>query len=1101
MKNKLSSLMTFFSWIIIFQLALGSTLVDVAKAQEATQVLTQSIVTNQDARMAIADAVVDPAISAIAADTTFPRELDLSSNDPIVDQDPFFQNAQSWGQITGQVSGELAFSNDGQVSQIKLPFQNKVWKLKAPIHPIFATSDYVFFAANAGSDIFSASSNDGADFGEGIFYVPYNELLASSAQEEKIPVYFFPMPGTGWQATAKADVLVTEIPQHDIVVFTDTQGAPLPVKVEDLKSIAKVESVNFMMAQSMAMQAAIDKLKANKSQIESVRQNFINNLQTLSKAALKEDEKSFSRAHESIANSFGQVLTSMKSVLGTTKLTLPRGSTAGFGMLFTGFDLDKSNQSTIFANYQQTKLEKWRTAFLQVLGINTAHADAELTRVLIGVSIVLAKCAFIFSVGTALRYTVLRQKIKERMGVSGIGKNGFQVNLTVFAQSLTFVAQFPYVTSTNTIEYIMDRAGTAENGRIRKLFNATFGYSRKINNKTPVNHKTLIYGVGILGFVDTALVAFQQYMVIPWIVSGLVVIFPGLASRAEAAWGMGGNMALYNLIAVIGNLTAYISSGAYAYANQVQEISTNDALRIVADEMRKEGVNPDDPINKRLFDTRVKKMVRASLNSKGLPDERAFLFDANSFYQSIQGFFGYKPTDKSNPEEYYAVLRQGLVLRALNNAIVVAQDTKNERALVVLKGAKEDFSLVEKFKSDPSAFLTPTKIKEVAERYRNVRQELTSFTFTGGPSDRITKLGNWRNKGSNAGVRSAAQIYRKEFFSLMEIKEVAVSVGTQTAQDISPEALDPSLREGRFARWQLKRAITKANEKFVAQFKVDPIELFGESGDAAQANLRTQWEKLYRSELVSLVGLRPDSTETQLMADVEAETESLFKVRLESNASLKTYLATLSAYERARVTEIYRTDVFVQKYVDATIKTEKVPPHSPAQPGIFQGLRQTQLVRQNKVLTSGLRFMEGLFSDTRYQRGLKNLLFRTIPLVEDMVAGNLREIRRTPVEGTFGYLYNRVIWAAVLPYKQWGVQRLFRGSTISGPWATTNRILTKIGFKPGENAKGMLSYGVIGSFATFTGGIFFGLFSEDILRGVTKAIDSCSAVLSKIIPF
>lgn len=1094
------NLSAFLCLMIVFQIIFQPVVAEMALANSPTDANSMTSTSynvngnSADVKLAVADAVIDPAITDILADKTFPLGLDLSPNDPIVDQDPFYLNSQSWKkQIRSSTSDageeDAAFTQSGDSTFIALAGIQKIWQLRAPIHPVFKTDEFIFFSANADSDLFARVQ------GAGLFFVSYNQLISASVKSENIPVHFFPMPGSGWQTTHSKEISGSEIPHRDIVVFQNTEGLSLPILTADLRAMVKVQSLNMTLATSLAMDEAIAKLDHESPKLEEARHRLQIVLQDLAKAGAKQNDSEFGANYQKFEENFRTLVSKAGEILGGTELKLPRGSTAGFGIFFTGFDLDHPNSRPYFENASNTStdyLQKFTQLAFDMIGISTAQAATPvLADVFHHVNIVVAKCAFVYAVGLGFRYWGLRKTIEAKMREgAAIGKTHTQVSFTVFANSLTFLYQLPYVWPANLFESVMDYAGTSENGTVRNLFNATFGFARKSNTRTPVNYKTLALGVGVLGIVDTGLVGFQQYIVIPWIAHHIARLGPFFATRVEAAWAVGGTMALYSLISVIYNFVGYLTAGANALASSVQEKSLQESLGVVAKQMREEGIDPENPKNKKLFDAQVKARVRNELTRQGLPGEDAFLFDANSLYRNIQSFFGYNvPPQESadqephSPEEFYAITRQGLNIHALNRAYQSAIASGNQGAIRVLRSARTDFSLLRKFASDPTSFLTPSGIISVAKAYRRVRSELTAFSLTGVPNEiGLQVSGSWIERGDVAGAQQAALLFRRELFGLLQQNQNGVSdvtAGTATAE------FDPLKLEGGYARRQLVRAYTKANQKFTSQMNMDVSDLFsGELDEGVAQQAQKRWEEIYRVELLKQAGLRVDYGGVDLINSVDAQTEKDFGARVATDLQLSAYLSGISsAQERMRIEQTIKNDLFAQNYVSATVTGEGVAAMDPQQPGIFQSIRQLKWVRDTKIETALIRLSEGLTSDTHYRRGRYARFARTTPIISDTISANQRELRKTVVEGTVRWLYLNYVWSAALPWKGWAVNQMFRGSTISGPWTTTQRALAKLGMKPGSKFTGMLAYGFIGSWATFTGGIFYGLFSRDIQNG------------------
>jgi len=110
--------------------------------------------------------------------------------------------------------------------------------------------------------------------------------------------------------------------------------------------------------------------------------------------------------------------------------------------------------------------------------------------------------------------------------------------------------------------------------------------------------------------------------------------------------------------------------------------------------------------------------------------------------------------------------------------------------------------------------------------------------------------------------------------------------------------------------------------------------------------------------------------------------------------------------------------------------------------------------------------------------------------------GNMRMIRRFPAAAIFGYPYMAIVWNAALPRQAWFINFLLAGVTVAGPWTTTLRVMGKLGWKAGKEMSSMVKYATIGSFATFSGGLIYGLFEEDFKSGMSTVVNFCSKLLT-----
>lgn len=312
----------------------------------------------------------DPVFAAFMQQPALPAHT-IQKNDPAIDQDPFFMRTQTWDQISNTAdANEPSFTKERDHSlSIHLPATSKSLRIKAALSPILFTDEFVFLTADDGSQMFPTASGkleNGETVGEGIFFVSYQEALKASQKNAPVKVYFMPLPGHGWTGTIEAD----HYADQETLSLASQEGDWVPVEIADLRQIQKVQSLN-------ALLGAVVGLRSGSVTASSVQAG------------------------------------------------LPaRGSTYGFGMLFTGFDLDNASNNVV---HRAADLIKPLVASLldmpvfKVLKIESAKADMN-----IGPEMVekIIRFGWTFGAITAtsiiLKYTLLRDKFKERRAVQDL---------------------------------------------------------------------------------------------------------------------------------------------------------------------------------------------------------------------------------------------------------------------------------------------------------------------------------------------------------------------------------------------------------------------------------------------------------------------------------------------------------------------------------------------------------------------------------------------------------------------------------------------------------------------------------------------------------
>lgn len=1204
-KNSIGKLMSTSALaIIIFQIAAGTTIVSAAgypqQSGKSSAIHSFSRSDRAALHQAAAESSVPPMIQALERDPFFTKPFEFSQSDSAIDQDPFFLRSQKWTRSnpreeTVSTQEEITFRVNESGFEVLVPGANISWKVSAPIHPVFQTDEYLFLAANAGSDLFlkkfaSENTSGGVD-SQGLFIVPIDSIYEASAVKAGVPVYFFPLPGDRWQSGqtgqtgSSQEVGAVEDPANDLIILKDTAGRNLPVLRAHVAGIIRAENVNLSLASMDALRGMTEKLKKNSSEFAAFREKFLTSVQQLVTAGKKNKQALNSQNFQVLFDHYFAFMQSVAKAAGSEELMPPRGSTAGFGSLYVGYDLDKPNSgSTMSVEPSQGVSQNTGSNVGQLLDtltellIPSAHADldpvamAKVMTFAMHAGRILATCAGIYLAGVAGYYTIGKKIFIEK----GMKSTGIKATLDIYAHSLTTVAQIPSIWSSNVLEYFMDRVSISENGWIRKAFNATFGFARKTSSKTPVNARTLLFGVLLLGGVDTLLVGYQLYFMNAQVGDLLATLIPQLTERVNAAFHSDNpNVAVYNLVMLFANAIGYTVGGAYAFAHDSQENATNEANQTVRAKMIEEGLNPDDPNNKAQFEQRVDKIVRVSLAQKGLPGDDEFLFDATTVYRSAQKFLGgwgilpdfieanasaisgltadeqkQLKNDLKDPDKYAAIRRQGLMPRAIdlafkraNISYAVSKSEADREALEILREVKRNTTLLGALLNVEGNILK-ADVMEIWRRHNKARQDLVQLTFTGNSKGLINVVpASWSGK-SEAGAKRASEIFTAEFFGLMgigkaqpeataitdskqtlaamqaakekaltefsktgsvEAKEIA-SYFDSTLDSLEPvttekaeklfqneyDALkyDPQIKEDRFSRWQLRRAIQRANAKFYSRGFNSAIE--------ENSELRKQWAQLVQQEIVHESGIHPDSETYLLNQEIEAQAQTKLNDRLAGDAKLSAYLGRIAPVERARIEAILKGDYFVESYVEATVAKDDLDPLSPAKPGFFQKLRQTRtfnIRNAHSSVTTAIRMVEALWGNTYYSRGLKNGVFRSvIPVVADVWQGTTRSMRRFPAYLLATYPYNLNIWGNGLkPWSRAAVQFAQGGATIGGPWMTMYRLMANIGLKPGTQASSMIKLAALGSFATCVGPIFISLLDPEITaltHGITAASDA-----------
>lgn len=1042
----------------------------------------------------------------------------ISAHDPLVDANPFFMTGQSWtseGKVAQEDLEEAAYEETESGVWIRPAGIERALYVPAPLHPVLATDEYLYLTARDAA-YFKAHGD-----GQGLFVIPNLKLIENSATGAHVPVFYFPLPGKGWTG----DLQVREIPERDLITVSNSEGFDLPIELEDVRQVVKNEATTLMFAVHEAMMDASEKLRSSPDAQAKLKQSLL----TLAESVRK-NSKDDSKLEKHFAAHKADIDRIYQDVFGSEEIELRSGATAGFGILYLGPSAAKPK----------------RTSWMEFLLPSAQAMDPQVAQFLGYTARVLGTASVVFIGGIVARYSILKavaQKRIEAGKAEGDLKVARRFKWDVFAHSMTTLAQIPSVWSAKTLQYTLDRVGVSENNAIRKLFNKTFGFALRTNDKTPVSARSLMLGVIVLGGVDTALVAIQGYFLLQWMADGLAWMVPSLAERVHAAYHSGDSaVALFLLLGVIQNLVAWIVGGASTYAHDMQTAKENEGAREVAKKMKDENKDPESPKYQDEYRRRVVEYRDNALAMQGL-DKKSFLFDANTLYASLVGFFGYKDT-RAAPEgeelgKLRALERPGLTFRALKAALKLAraelkQDPTSEekqQALANLEDTATRLSPLNRFyqwfkknESDPSALFsaevdetfTPKNLKALATEYRNIRTELAALTVEGQVTDVPSDLpSTWTSKGQE-GARLSASYFRKAFFGLIDNAKKANPFYGWMGRVISfPFRFANRL----FESWQIRRAKVRATAHFVKKHRRTP--------DLSSKDDSAKWEKDLKTELTRAMGLNPEYADDALLAKVEKEAQSRFGKRMETDTDFFTDLDRKISDVKARMENArkdtvreglenrlqsliderdtrealleaeYFSDVYTEMTVQRDADSGGYSQLDARQPGLFQKWRNTKFVKNRSRLNTALRGAEGVFSNTRYRTGLWNKLLRIVPALDDIIQGNLIVFRNFPISATVGYWWTMTVWGSAMPRPTWFINSvLLAGTTIRAGWMTTQRMTANMGVKPGNDVGGMVRYGLIGSFATMWGMFLYPIFKPELEQVAHGAYNACVYLLS-----
>lgn len=1032
-------------------------------------------------------AAADPLIHKLLTAKDFPLPQMLSPSDPSLDMNPFFMQSQTWESFsTNSKDLTPSFVAQRNSFKINIPAAKKSLTVREAMKPILLTDEFLILAARKDFEGFETKSI--SEDGQGVFIIPYEDLLTRSSQNLPVGIFYLPLPGKTW----KENVQAFDFSTHDIVAFVDSEGSKIPLPVNDIRELVRAEKFNLQAAQS-----------------------------TTIGWLLEDGGKSFD------ANSI---------------LPAP-GLTAGFGVYFTGLNLKNANRSIGMADTVSEKAFAKVWKLIKQISIPAAHAaEGEAASFLdeknqgrlirIGAVLAGALAAAIF-----LRATFLKKFFNERHNARramDLEKPRGKIQTfardvgDLFPVNLAFLNQAAPVWFADIIEFFADRSSrflpTAEGGRVRRFLEDTVLFARSTWERLPVNMWTFIQGAIILGGTDSFFVGLQLYAFFPWFSEMLAknIHVEYLSARLETAF-KGEHSSSYVGNEMVRNLSSYLTRGAATLSQEVQEQFKVKIELEVRESMQRDGLDPDLNENQSIKRARIEAGLERELQRLGFPSKDEFVYDAMSVRDLGLGLLGYKVPQYAlggdrKAEQFASTERPGLVIPSVNNAIkkLSAQGGPEvAEAIGLLKGTRMRMSYFSQLITGPIKILISSEALLI-NGLREARQEMMALTYDGNaaiPEELLPP--SWRHS-SVAAQRLAAKAFRDAFTHLAEGPKKTYEIYVPDRKDF-------------FARYQERKATTIANERFFAEkgYILNPATV-GE-------NDKQVWVNHYKQAMNSILGLRPDYMGNEaLEARVKTQSENIATDFL-AKEEVKKYLSILSPSERLNFQASVHSSSFADTYIRAVKIEEGLSPESPGQPGRLQQFRQanknkseaiiakakargdqhmmylglspekrqemgrmlpdiessmtTWTLQQMKIgftqslggfLNRTARMIESLVPNDQYRTGLKGAADRNIPLFYDARLANIRVLKRFVTTMIPIYWSNRFLYGIDLPPALWAMGVLTNW-TIGAPAQYMNRFFAAEGWKPMGSIAMMLIFGTVYTWTTPWGEIPAMMFLNDFV--------------------
>lgn len=208
--------------------------------------------------------------------------------------------------------------------------------------------------------------------------------------------------------------------------------------------------------------------------------------------------------------------------------------------------------------------------------------------------------------------------------------------------------------------------------------------------------------------------------------------------------------------------------------------------------------------------------------------------------------------------------------------------------------------------------------------------------------------------------------------------------------------------------------------------------------------------------------------------------QELTRNEIISNPDMARYFEKSTEIEKAKMQLSLYANNFFLAYKEATTELVMVKPTDPAQPGRFQKMRQTEIVRSSVFFTRALRTLESFGDDQSMKLGWNGALVRNIPLANELLVSHQRMIKTILPVLSVSYLWNFYAWQIHMPFSAWLVFAATTAATISTPSQWLNRVFRLNGLKAMDSVMSKIAYSLPYAWVTFAGMFPIMLYSGDV---------------------
>lgn len=660
----------------------------------------------------------------------------LDSNNPLVDNDPFFMRSQEWTTYsqTESIEPMRAFFEKDAAGDLHLGLGgvSKQLHLKQKFTPLLETPEYILLSADS-LEIFKNKNPNEKSPGEGIFFITKKDFSFASQNETPVPVFFFALPGEGWTNLKHSFEWI----MTDQIVLYDQTNEGLPIDRSDFTAMEEVGRKNLILAQTWTVlegQETLDRstvlprpdttaafglflsgqlpeigkyksnaqapdsrngqlVASNKSRAGRLFDTIVNSL--LPKATASEDTSATKVGLLNKVRGFFKRLggtaerqTEANAEAAPAASSPPAGNNNG-GPAANGGGHNGNGEA---GGPSSRKL--WLTNAILYGGTGAlavalapqidwqGFLTVDLSE---RVMIVTGMMASVAAASLYMKLTLYKEKFKQKYpyikGKDSILKreaNAGKAFLDVFSHAQWFSLSMIPQGIRHTLEYLKDRF-LHDNKLVGKAWDFTMGFQMRQNEQLAMNYKTFWLGAIVFGMTDAFLLGVD-----------LLIFYPYLLQHFGTEIAAGGATAAFVSAEILRNFLSYLQAGAHSYSADVKMINLESVEKQVRRQMTEEGLNPNSPKHQILLRDRTNEVMETRFKNVGLPDKSQFLFDPLSFMRNVISKMGFSLPQTHEYEEYEGgglqareeldkveyTLRDrhwGLVRPAVNRALRVAE--------------------------------------------------------------------------------------------------------------------------------------------------------------------------------------------------------------------------------------------------------------------------------------------------------------------------------------------------------------------------------------------------------------------------------------------